>query len=115
MAFYFLFKCQWQIESRYRHSMLPDDYLLAPSLNDYTTNVLVYDWVHFFHDQTKDRVVRSEYRLLLMDNDGSHSTELPPDLRATSQHEQRVCTVGRKRQRENRFPLPDSRYLCTSI
>jgi hypothetical protein len=35
---------------------------------------MVYDWLHFFHKSTKDRISRGGYHLLLMDGHGSHKT-----------------------------------------
>jgi hypothetical protein len=75
MAPFFLFKGQWHMESWYRgQSTLPDDYRIAPTDNGWTDDSIAYDWLHFFDKSTKHRIHRGEWRLLLMDNHGSHLT-----------------------------------------
>jgi hypothetical protein len=74
MAPFFLIKGQAHLENWYRQSSLPDDYRIAPTPKGYTADAIAYDWLHFFDECTKKRVSRGEYRLLLMDGHGSHTT-----------------------------------------
>lgn len=71
---FLLFKGQWHMENWYRQADLPDDYRVAPTPKGYSTDIIAFDWIHFFHECTKHRVARGGSRLLLIDNHGSHLT-----------------------------------------
>lgn len=74
MSPYIILKGLCQMESWYRDTNLPDDYRIAPQVNGWTSDAIAYDWLLFFHHCTKARALRGQYRLLLLDNHGSHIT-----------------------------------------
>jgi hypothetical protein len=52
---------------------LPNQYMIKTSDNSYTNDKIAYHWIHHFDSFTKVRTT-GPYRLLLMDNHGSHLT-----------------------------------------
>jgi DDE superfamily endonuclease len=53
---------------------LDDDVLLAVSETGYTNDMLSYQWLEHFNDQTEEKA-RGQNRLLVMDGHGSHLTK----------------------------------------
>jgi len=51
---------------------LPDNYHISITLNGYTSDLMAYDWIYFFHAYTKNCISSGEYYLLLMDGHDSH-------------------------------------------
>jgi hypothetical protein len=58
---------------RYDETQVPNQYLVGVSENGFTTDELAYHWIHHFNKHTAHRT-RGAYRLLLLDNHGSHLT-----------------------------------------
>ena len=71
---FFLLPGQWHMENWYRQASLPNDYRIGVTPNGYTLDIMAYDWIHFFHTNTKSRISSKEYCLLLMDGHESHKT-----------------------------------------
>jgi hypothetical protein len=71
---WFLVKGQYHMENWYRTTNLPSDYCIVPTPNGWTSDTIAFQWLHSFHECTKNRVSKGGFRLLLMDNHGSHLT-----------------------------------------
>jgi hypothetical protein len=71
---WFLVKGQFHMENWYINTNLPDDYTVCPTKNGWTDEIVSFEWVQCFHEFTKHRTRNNQYRLLLMDNHGSHLT-----------------------------------------
>ncbi|CRL31135.1 transcriptional regulator family: Centromere protein B, DNA-binding region [Penicillium roqueforti] len=72
---WFLVKGQYHMENWYRTTNLPPDWTIAPTPNGYTTDEIAMQWLIAFHKATKPRVSTGGFRLVLMDNHGSHRTK----------------------------------------
>ena len=55
------------MENWYQQASLPDDYHIGVMPNGYISDVMAYDWIYFFHVNTKSHISSGEYHLLLMD------------------------------------------------
>ena len=71
---WFLVQGKNHMENWYRTTNLPSDYTLVPTPTGWITDTAAFQWIHAFHECTKNRVSRGGFRLLLMDNHGSHLT-----------------------------------------
>jgi hypothetical protein len=71
---WFLVQGKNHMENWYHTTNLPSDYTLVPTPTGWITNTAAFQWLHAFHECTKNRVSRGGFRLLLMDNHGSHLT-----------------------------------------
>ena len=71
---WFLVQGKNHMENWYRTTNLPSDYTLVPTPTGWITDTAAFQWLHAFHECTKNRVSRGGFRLLLMDNHGSQLT-----------------------------------------
>jgi hypothetical protein len=70
----FILTGKWYMEDWHTITGLPEDYMLCPQTNGYTTDEIAFQWIQRFHEQTKKRALYRAYRLLLFDGHGSHLT-----------------------------------------
>ncbi|BCR85148.1 transposase [Aspergillus chevalieri] len=61
------------LEDWYTHSDMPGNWILGVSPNGYISDEIAFEWIKHFDKHTKQRCA-GVYRLLLMDNHGSHLT-----------------------------------------
>jgi hypothetical protein len=71
---WFLVQGKNHMENWYHITNLPSDYTLVPTPTGWITDTAAFQWLHAFHECTKNRVSRGGFRLLLMDSHGSHLT-----------------------------------------
>lgn len=71
---WFLVKGQYHMENWFIDTDLPDNYTIWPTPNGWTDDIVSFAWVQIFDEFTSLRTKKGEFRLLLMDNHGSHLT-----------------------------------------
>lgn len=72
---YFVVKGVDPLEQRFENQQpISADYRFTTSLPGYSSDELAYDSLQFFQKQTKNRVLKGEKRLLLMNGHGPHLT-----------------------------------------
>lgn len=71
---WFLVKGQFHMESWFIDTNLLDNYTICPTPNGWTDEIISFAWLQVFDEFTSLRIKKGEYRLLLMDNHGSHLT-----------------------------------------
>ena len=62
------------MESWFIDTNLLEDYTIVPTPNGWTDEIVSFVWFQIFDEFTFFRIKKGEYRLLLMDNHGSHLT-----------------------------------------
>jgi hypothetical protein len=62
------------MESWFIDTNLSDNYTICPTPNGWTDEIISFAWLQVFDEFTSFRIQKGEYRLLLMDNHGSHLT-----------------------------------------
>jgi hypothetical protein len=85
---FIIFKAQNHLSAWYEDSELPEDWVITLSENGWTTNLIAYEWIKHFNQNTKGRTI-GNYRLLILDGHESH-------LSAQFQHyciEQKIITL----------------------
>jgi hypothetical protein len=70
----FILTGKWHMEDWHTITGLPDEYMLCPQINGYTTDEIAFQWIQRFHEETRLRAPYGAYRLLLFDGHGSHLT-----------------------------------------
>jgi hypothetical protein len=71
---WFLVKGQFDMGNWFIDTNLPDNYTIWPTPNGWTDYIVSFAWVQILDEFTSFRVKKREFRLLLMDNHGSHLT-----------------------------------------
>ncbi|EFQ90857.1 hypothetical protein PTT_12453 [Pyrenophora teres f. teres 0-1] len=70
---FIIFKGRYHLSALYKEDNLPQDWVIAVSENGWTTNELGLQWLKYFDEHTKRRVVGA-YRLLVIDGHESHDS-----------------------------------------
>jgi hypothetical protein len=75
MVPYIIFKGQTHMEDWFRDNpSLHEEYNIQVSPNGWSSDLIALEWIHLFHENTKDRVGTNGKRVLFFDGHGSHLT-----------------------------------------